>query len=118
METSTELIEMDKSSINILNLLELVKNSDLVQKISDLKGKVIIDEVLNNLSNQFSKFTGGKYNWRNNVELTGIPHTFPDVNLENTVVNICKDCGIDVEVRDIDGRNLLPLSRTSRGHDK
>ena len=62
METSTELIEMDKSSINILNLLELVKNSDLVQKISDLKGKVIINEVLNNLSNQFSKFTGSKYN--------------------------------------------------------
>ena len=57
VETSTELIEMDKSSINILNLLELVKNSDLVQKISDLKGKVIINEVLNNLSNQFSKFT-------------------------------------------------------------
>lgn len=49
METSTELIEMDKSSINILNLLELVKNSDLVQKISDLKCKVIINEVLNNL---------------------------------------------------------------------
>lgn len=60
METSTELIEMDKSSINILNLLELVKNSDLVQKISDLKGKVIINEVLNNLSNQFSKFTESK----------------------------------------------------------
>lgn len=60
METSTELIEMDKSSINILNLLVLVKNSDLVQKISDLKGKVIINEVLNNLSNQFSKFTESK----------------------------------------------------------
>ena len=60
MEASTELIEMDKSSINILNLLELVKNSDLVQKISDLKGKVIINEVLNNLSNQFSKFTESK----------------------------------------------------------
>ena len=55
---------------------------------------------------------------RNNVELSGIPNSICDEDLENTVINICKESGIDVDARDIEGCHRLPLSRNSRGHDK
>ena len=54
---------MGESSTNILNLsesaLNLLRNSDLVQKISDVKGKVIVDTDLHKLSNQIYKLTEG-----------------------------------------------------------
>ena len=52
---------MGESSTNILNLWELalnsLKKSDLVQKILDLKGKVIVDTDLHKLSDQIQKLT-------------------------------------------------------------
>ena len=52
---------MGESSTNILNLLESALNSrtkpDLVQKILDLKGKVIVDTDLHKLSDQIHKLT-------------------------------------------------------------
>ena len=52
---------MGESSTNILNLWELalnsLKKSDLVQKILDLKGKVIVDIDLHKLSDQIQKLT-------------------------------------------------------------
>ena len=59
-----------------------------------------------------------QYSRRNNVELSGIPNSIYDEDLENTVINIYKKSGIDVDVRDIEGCHRLPLSRNSRGHDK
>ena len=46
---------------------------------------------------------GEQYSQRNNVELSGIPISICDEDLENTVINICKESGIDVDVRDIEG---------------
>ena len=52
---------MGESSTNILNLsesaLNSLKKSDLVQKILDLKGKVIVDTDLHKLSDQIHKLT-------------------------------------------------------------
>ena len=52
---------MGESSTNILNLWELalysLKKSDLVQKILDLKEKVIVDTDLHKLSDQIQKLT-------------------------------------------------------------
>ena len=52
---------MGKSSTNVLNLsesaLNSLKKSDLVQKILDLKGKVIVDTDLHKLSDQIHKLT-------------------------------------------------------------
>ena len=52
---------MGKSSTNVLNLsesaLNSLKKSDLVQKILDLKGKVIVDTDLHKLSDQIQKLT-------------------------------------------------------------
>ena len=61
---------------------------------------------------------GEQYSRRNNVELSDIPKSICDEDLENTVINICKEYGIVVEARNIEGFHRLPLSRNSRGRDK
>ena len=52
---------MGESSANISNLSKLalnsLKKSDLLQKILDVKGKVIVDTDLHELSYQICKFT-------------------------------------------------------------
>ena len=134
---------MGKSSTKILNFFEsalnALKKSDLVQKILDLKGKVIVDTDLHKLSNQIHKLSEAisqiplenrkltselvvtknvnsrleeriinlekkqakwkQYSRRNNVELSDIPNSIYDEDLENTVINIYKESGIDVDVR-------------------
>ena len=61
MDISADIIKMGQSSTNILNLsesaLNSLKKSDLVQKILDLKGKVIVDTDLHKLSDQIHKLT-------------------------------------------------------------
>ena len=59
-----------------------------------------------------------QYCRRNNVELSGILNSICDQDLENTVINICKESGIDVDTRDIEDCHQLPLSRNSRGRNK
>ena len=53
---------MSESSTNILNLsessLSSLKKSDLVQRILDLKGEVIVHTDLHKLSNQIHKLAG------------------------------------------------------------
>ena len=60
MDTA-DIIRMGESSTNVLNLsesaLNSLKKSDLVQKILDLKGKVIVDTDLHKLSDQIHKLT-------------------------------------------------------------
>ena len=61
MGTLTELIEMSECRADILNLsksaLNSLKKLDLVWKILDLKGKVIVNADLYKLFNQISKLT-------------------------------------------------------------
>ena len=162
VDTSADIIKIGEISTNILYLsvsaLNSRKTSDLVQKILDLKGKVIVDTDLHKLSDQIHKLTeaidrislenrkltselvitknvnsrlqqrimnleqnqakGEQYSRRNNVELSGIPNSICDEGLENNVINICKESGIDVDARDIEGCHWLLLSRNSRGLDK
>ena len=159
---SVEIIKMGESSTSILNLpesaLNSLKKSDLVRKILDLKGEVIVDTDLHKLSNQIHKLTeaidqislenrkltselvntknvnsrleeriinleknqakGEQYSRRNNVELSSIPNSICDEDLENTVINISKESRINMDARDIEGCHRLPLSRNSRGHNK
>ena len=154
MDTSADIIKIGEISTNILYLSESAlnsrKTSDIVQKILDLKGKVVIDTDLHKLSDQIHKLTEGidrislenrkltselvitknvnsrleeriinleknqakgeQYSRRNNVELSGISNSICDVDLENTVIDICKESRIDVDARDIEGCHQLSLS--------
>ena len=51
------------------------------------------------------------------MEISGIPSSNPDNDLENTVVSICKDSGVEIDPKDIEGSHKLPLSRNSRWQD-
>ena len=75
-----------------------------------------LEERITNLEKNQGK--GEQYSQRNNVELSGIPNSIFEEDLENTVINICKESGIDVDARDIEGCHSLPFSRNSRDHDK
>ena len=61
MDTSADIIKLGESITNISNLSESaltsLKKPDLVQKILDLKGKVIVDTDLHKLSDQIHKLT-------------------------------------------------------------
>ena len=61
---------------------------------------------------------GEQYSCRNNVEISGIPNSIPDKDLENTVISICKDSGVEIDPKDVEGCHRLPLSRSRRGQDK
>ena len=146
---------MGENSTNILNLsesaLNFLKKTQLVQKILDLKGKVVVDADLNKPCEKIERLTesmnqivaennvmkkvnqkleekivyleknqveGEQYSHINNIEISGIPNRIPDEDLENTIISICKDSGVEVDSRDIEGCHKLPLSRNSRGQDK
>ena len=61
MDTSADIIKIGEISTNILYLsesaLNSLKTSDIVQKILDLKGKVVVDTDLHKLSDQIHKLT-------------------------------------------------------------
>ena len=52
------------------------------------------------------------------MELSGIPNSIPDDYLKNTVINVCKESGINVEAGDTEGCHWLPLLRNSGGHNE
>ena len=150
---------MGASSTNILNLSESVLNSlkktELVRKILDFKGKIVVDADLNKFCEKIERLTesmnqivaenkklqsdtvimknvnrkleekivyleknqakGKQYSHRNNIEILGIPNRIPDEDLENTIISICKDSGVEIDPKDIEGCHRLPLSRNSRG---
>ena len=149
---------MGESSTNILNLSESVLNSlkktELVRKILDFKGKIVVDADLNKFCEKIERLTesmnqivaenkklqsdtvimknvnrkleekivyleknqakGEQYSHRNNIEISGIPNIIPDEDLENTIISICKDSGVEIDPKDIEGCHRLPLSRNSR----
>ena len=61
---------------------------------------------------------GEQFSRRSNVEISGIPNTIPDNLLENTVISICRDSGVEIDLKDMEGCHRLPLSRNCRGQDK
>ena len=69
-----------------------------------------------NLEKQESK--SEQYNRRNNVEISGISNEVSDRNLEQTVIGICKDSGIEVNPLDIEGCHRLPLGRNATNTTK
>ena len=69
-----------------------------------------------NLEKQQSK--SEQCNRQNNVEISGISNEVSDQNLEETVIGICKDSGIDVNTLDLEGCHRLPLGRNATSTTK
>ena len=103
---------MHKLSDQIHKLTEAIDQSSLENR-KLTSGLVITKNVNNRLEERIQNLE--KNHVGNNVELSGIPSSICDEDLENTVINICKESGIDVDARDIEGCHRLPLSRNSRG---
>ena len=110
---------------------DLYKLSDQISKLTEavdqislenrkLRSELVITQNVNNRLEEkiINLENGEQYSRRNNVELSDIPSSIPDKDLENTVMKICKESEIDVKDRDIEGCHRLPLSRNSRSHDK
>ena len=102
--------QMSKLSENVDCLVTANKklNSELliVRNINqNVQNRII------NLEKQQSK--SEQYNRRNNVKISGISNEVADQNLEQTVIRICKDSGIDVNPLDIEGCHRLPLGRNA-----
>ena len=61
---------------------------------------------------------GKQYSRKNNVEISDITNSISDEDLENTLINICKESGVEIDAKDIEVCHRLLLSRNSRGQDK
>ena len=56
-----------------------------------------------------------QYSPTNKVEISGTRHEILDNNLEDKVIDICKDAGMEIGHMDIEGCDRLPLSRNNDG---
>ena len=59
-----------------------------------------------------------QYNRRNNVEISGISNDVFNNDLEEKVIEICKDSDIVIMSSDIEGGHRLPLGRNSTSKNK
>ena len=84
------------------NLAKLMESNEklssqfiFVKKVNTLLKKCVIEL-------EKSQAKAKQYSKRNNVEISGIPHEILN-NLEDKVIDICKDAGIEIGHMDIEG---------------
>ena len=110
--------QISKLSVNVDRLLTANEklNSELliVRNVDqNLQNRIM------NLEKEQSKCKLEQYNRRNNFKVSGISNEFSDQNLEETIIKICKDSGIDVNTLDIiEGCHRLPLGRNATNTTK
>ena len=75
-----------------------------------------LEKKVKSLEIQISK--DEQYNCRNCVEFSGIPDTINDDNLEDTIIEACKDINIDVSETDIEACHTLPVRRNATNASK
>ena len=111
---------------NIKNLCDQVSrlSENLAKLMESNKKQFIVVKKVNNLLQkgvteiEKSQAKVEQYSRRNNVEISGIPHEILNNNLEDKVINIFKDSGIEIGHLDIEGCHQLPLSRNNSGGTK
>ena len=107
--------QVSRLSENLAKLMELNEKLSsqfiVVKKVNTLLEKHVIEL-------EKSQAKAEQYSSRNNVEISGIPHEILDNNLEDKVIDICKDAGIEIGHMDIEGCHWLPLSRNNAGGTK
>ena len=92
---ATLLSRFDNLSTEFLNLEDIIiknlqiENERLRNQVSYLNNKVVSLEANHNILEQYGR--------RNNIEITGIPDTVQDNQLENKVIEIFDAIGVDVK---------------------
>ena len=105
----------------IKNLTETV--SHLLEKHEQLNSQILICKNVNkHLEEKVAKLEKAQamseqYSRRNNIELAGIPNSIKDNVLEETIINICKEHGINISPMDIGVCQRLPLSNAQANKD-
>ena len=107
-ETATLIINLEKKMTSrfdgldneLLNLQNViiknlqVENERLRKKVNVLENKILTLESEHNSLEQYGR--------RNNIEITGIPDSVPDQNLEEKVVDILNEISVNVSSKDIE----------------
>ena len=118
---------MDDSDIQGLfnQVFKLSENVDRLVTANDkLNSELLIVRNINqNLQNKIINFEkqqskSEQYNRRNNVKISGISNEVSDQNLEETVIGICKDSGIDENSLDIEVCHRLPFGKNATNTNK
>ena len=94
-----EIINMKNNVIKKLHN----KNAQLKVTIANLQHKVIILETAMNTVEQ--------YNWTNYIEITGIPNSIGDKNLEHSVIEVFKSANIQISHKDIEDYHHKKVQR-------
>ena len=89
--------------INSEHAIVRVVNSKLETRVIDLQKKQAKSE---------------QYSRRNNVKFSNIPNDILDNQLEDKVIQICRESGVEVDQNDIEDCHRLPASRYSRSDNK
>ena len=142
MADGINLFEMTESAINAL------KKPETVKRIIELKDNVVVGEEIKSLCTHFlsknerlssnlaiQKTMCGnlekkvknleiqiskdkQYNHCNCVEFSGILDTINDNNLEDTIIQACKDINIDLSETDIEACHRLPVRHNATNTSK
>ena len=94
---------MANEQINSELAIVKVVNSKLEKRVIDLEKKQAKSE---------------QYSRRNNVEFSDIPNDIPDNQLEDKIIEICRESGVEVDENDIEGCHRFPASRYSLSDNK
>ena len=85
------------------NLMKLMESNEKLssQFVVIKKVNTLLEKRATELEKRQAK--ADQYSRRNNFEISGIPHEILDNNLEDKVIDICKDAGIEIGHMDIEG---------------
>ena len=118
-ETATLIINLEKKRTSrfdgldneLLRLKDViikkfqVENEHLRKKVNVLENKILTLESEHNSLEQYER--------RNNIEITGIPDSVPDQNLEEKVVDILNEITVNVSAKDIEPCHRVGVSKNS-----
>ena len=118
-ETATLIINLEKKMTSGFDGLdnELLNLKDVIIKNLQVENKRLrkIVNVLENkiLTLQSEHNSLEQYGRRNNIEITGIPDSVPDQNLEEKVVDILNEITVNVSPKDIEACHRVGVSKNS-----
>ena len=103
---------LDSLDNELLNLKDViikslqVENQSLRKKVNILENKVLTLESEHNSLEQYGR--------QNNIEITGIPDSVPDQNLEEKFVDILNEISVDVSPKDIEARHRVGYQKRAQ----